>query len=532
MLNNKAVLITGGTGSFGKKFVETILRDYPAVRRIVIYSRDELKQFELKQKYPHDKYPQLRFFIGDVRDGERLKRACEGIDVIIHAAAIKQVDTAEYNPDECVKTNIQGAQNVINAALASGVKHVVALSTDKACAPINLYGATKLTSDKLFTAANNISGFKDIRFSVVRYGNAGRGGHVIAERTSELVYHARETVAEFFDAKVENTIFTLNCTHALNVAIQGILKSGDHVIFSDLEHNSVYRPIMALARAGKVTYSMLEVSADNSETLRRLAGLVRPNTKAVVCTIASNVTGQILPYREIVQFCRSRNICMIADGAQACGILPLSLERDGMHILCTAGHKGLYGSTGTGILMTDCTFPIQPLMQGGTGSASRSPEQPDFLPDRLECGTLNVIGAASLCAGIDFVRRQTVAGLYRHESHLCQLLCDALAEIPEITVYRQPDVAYVPIVSFTVAGASPEEIADYLNRQGFCLRAGLHCAPLAHEKLGTKDGTVRFAPSVFSRASDTLRLAANLKNYVNILKSPENLLKNSGDMLQ
>ena len=120
--------------------------------------------------------------------------------------------------------------------------------------------------------------------AVVRYGNAGRGGHVIAERTSELVYHARETVAEFFDAKVENTIFTLNCTHALNVAIQGILKSGDHVIFSDLEHNSVYRPIMALARAGKVTYSMLEVSADNSETLRRLAGLVRPNTKAVVCT--------------------------------------------------------------------------------------------------------------------------------------------------------------------------------------------------------------------------------------------------------
>lgn len=180
MLNNKSVLITGGTGSFGKKFVETILERYPEVKRIVIYSRDELKQFELKQKYPTDKYPQLRFFIGDVRDGERLKRACEGIDVIIHAAAIKQVDTAEYNPEECIKTNIQGAQNVINAALQSGVKHVVALSTDKACAPINLYGATKLTSDKLFTAANNISGSKDIKFSVVRYGNVmGSRGSVI-----------------------------------------------------------------------------------------------------------------------------------------------------------------------------------------------------------------------------------------------------------------------------------------------------------------------------------------------------------------
>ena len=180
MLNGKSVLITGGTGSFGKKFVETILNRYPQVKRIVIYSRDELKQFELKQKYPEVKYPQLRFFIGDVRDGERLKRACEGIDVIIHAAAIKQVDTAAYNPEECIKTNVHGAQNVINAALQTGVKHVVALSTDKACAPINLYGATKLTSDKLFTAANNISGSKDIKFSVVRYGNVmGSRGSVI-----------------------------------------------------------------------------------------------------------------------------------------------------------------------------------------------------------------------------------------------------------------------------------------------------------------------------------------------------------------
>ena len=142
MLNHKSVLITGGTGSFGKKFVETILNRYPDVARIVIYSRDELKQFLLKQQYPETQYPQLRFFIGDVRDGDRLKRACEGIDVIIHAAALKQVDTAEYNPEECIKTNVNGAQNVINAALEMGVKDVVALSTDKACAPINLYGAT------------------------------------------------------------------------------------------------------------------------------------------------------------------------------------------------------------------------------------------------------------------------------------------------------------------------------------------------------------------------------------------------------
>jgi UDP-N-acetylglucosamine 4,6-dehydratase (inverting) len=180
MLNFKSVLITGGTGSFGKKFTEIILHKYPEVKRIVIYSRDELKQFEMAQKYPESDFPNIRFFIGDVRDGARFKRACEGIDVIIHAAALKQVPTAEYNPDECIKTNIGGAQNVIDASLATNVKIVVALSTDKAAAPINLYGATKLVSDKLFVAANNIRGNHDIRFSAVRYGNVmGSRGSVI-----------------------------------------------------------------------------------------------------------------------------------------------------------------------------------------------------------------------------------------------------------------------------------------------------------------------------------------------------------------
>lgn len=180
MLNNKSVLITGGTGSFGKMFTKIILERYPDVKRLVIYSRDELKQYEMAQIYPEHLYPQVRFFIGDVRDKERFVRACEGIDIIIHAAALKQVPTAEYNPDECVKTNINGAQNVIDASLETNVKIVVALSTDKAAAPINLYGATKLVSDKLFISANNIKGKRDLRFSVVRYGNVmGSRGSVI-----------------------------------------------------------------------------------------------------------------------------------------------------------------------------------------------------------------------------------------------------------------------------------------------------------------------------------------------------------------
>ena len=180
MLAERSILVTGGTGSFGKAFVKTVLERYPNIKRLVIYSRDELKQFEMDQEYSTRQYPALRYFIGDVRDQARLRRALEGIDVVIHAAALKQVPAAEYNPFECIKTNIMGAQNIVEACLDNGVNNVVALSTDKAAAPINLYGATKLCSDKLFTAANNIRGGRDIRFSVVRYGNVlGSRGSVV-----------------------------------------------------------------------------------------------------------------------------------------------------------------------------------------------------------------------------------------------------------------------------------------------------------------------------------------------------------------
>jgi UDP-N-acetylglucosamine 4,6-dehydratase len=219
MLNEKSILITGGTGSFGKAFVKTVLARYPGINRLVIYSRDELKQFEMAQTFSERKHPGIRYFIGDIRDESRLRRALEGIDVVVHAAALKQVPAAEYNPFECIKTNVLGAQNLIEACLDSRVQRVVALSTDKAAAPINLYGATKLCSDKLFVAANNIQGSRGIRFSVVRYGN---------------VMGSRGSVIPFFLEKRKTGVLPITDPHMTRFNIS--LQEGVDMVLWSIEH--------------------------------------------------------------------------------------------------------------------------------------------------------------------------------------------------------------------------------------------------------------------------------------------------------
>ncbi len=225
-LNGKNILVTGGTGSFGKKFVEILINRYPDIGRLVIYSRDELKQFEMAQQFSPIKYKFLRYFIGDIRDEARFKRACENIDIIVHAAALKQVPTAEYNPFECIKTNILGAQNVIEAALDSGIEKVVALSTDKAAAPINLYGATKLCSDKLFIAANNFRGKRNLSFSVVRYGNVmGSRGSVIPF----FMKKRKDGILPITDPRM--TRFNISLTEGVEMVLDAILNSWGGEIF-------------------------------------------------------------------------------------------------------------------------------------------------------------------------------------------------------------------------------------------------------------------------------------------------------------
>ncbi|MCQ2408640.1 MAG: aminotransferase class V-fold PLP-dependent enzyme [Oscillospiraceae bacterium] len=328
-------------------------------------------------------------------------------------------------------------------------------------------------------------------------GNPGRGGHILSRRAGETVYHARETAAALFGAEPENVVFTMNCTHALNLAIRGTLRKGDHVIISGIEHNSAARPVAAMAEDGLISYSVAPVSTDDAETVAAFRARIRPQTKAIICTLAGNVTGQIMPYRELGALCREKGLIFIADGAQGCGILPVTLQ-DGIHLLCTAGHKGLYGLMGTGMLISDGTVTLRPLMQGGTGTQSASLQQPTDLPEALEAGTVNVPGIAALDAGMQWIVQRGAAGIAAHENALCDMLTEGLRRIPGAVVYRDPNAKYVPVVSFALADEMPDDTAARLAEKGFCLRAGLQCAPLAHQTLGTPGGTVRFSPSAMN----------------------------------
>lgn len=341
-------------------------------------------------------------------------------------------------------------------------------------------------------------------------GNPGRGGHAISLASANAVFRARENIADFFGASPENVVFTLNCTHALNLAIKGVLKPGDHVIISSFEHNSSARPVHALSRSG-VKYSIAEVFPESALTVESFRSLIRPDTKAIVCTIGSNVTGQIMPFLELGMLAEKHGLCFIADGAQACGVIPVKLS-DGINILCTAGHKALYGPTGTGLLISDGKFPITPIMEGGTGSASIELEQPDFLPDSLESGTVNTAGIIALNAGVDFVRKLTLKKIFTHETALCRQFISGISDLDSVIIYRERNANYLPIVLFNIKGMPSDETASALNDMGFALRGGLHCSGLAHKSLGTlPNGGVRFAPSVMNSSAEVAKLVSAVR---------------------
>lgn len=356
---------------------------------------------------------------------------------------------------------------------------------------------------------------------IVYGGNPGRSGHTMSMSASAAVYKVREKAAEMFGAEPENVVFTSNCTHSINLALKGLLeqdlRAGNsvHVIISDMEHNSVARPVHEMTKRG-LTYSVAEVNPDDDVTALAFERCITPSTKAIICTLGSNVTGQLMPYRRIGKICRRHNICFIGDGAQVCGVVPVDLSRDGINILCMPGHKGLFGISGTGLLITDGKYPIYHIIEGGTGSTSLELEQTPFLPDSLESGTVNTVGIVSVGAGIDFIKSVGDERIFAYESALCQIFAERLENVRGVSIYRRDRAKYLPIVLFNIDGYTPEEAAAYLSSRGFALRGGLHCSGLAHKATGTLPyGGVRFAPSCFNTPSEVESLVKAIISMAN-----------------
>lgn len=344
---------------------------------------------------------------------------------------------------------------------------------------------------------------KRVNTAIVEYGgNPGRGGHKLSMRAAEKVYEVRKKVALFFNAEPQNIIFTNNCTMSLNIAIKGLIHSGDHVIISSLEHNSVVRPLEKLAINNNVKYSIATVNNDNNDIVGSFKALIKENTKAIICTHASNVSGLILPIKQLGELCKQKGIMFIVDAAQSAGVLPIDIKEMNISALCTAGHKGLYGITGTGLLVLNNDIVPDSIIEGGTGSISIELAQPDFAPDKFESGTLNIPGIFSIDAGIDFLNQMTLNKIYKHEFILCNYVFNELKKDENVILCQKEYKLYknAPIVSFNIKNMQSDTVVDLLDKNDFALRGGLHCSPLAHKTYGTIDtGMVRFSPSIFSK---------------------------------
>lgn len=350
-------------------------------------------------------------------------------------------------------------------------------------------------------------------------GNPGRSGHKAAMRAAEIVFDCRSLAADFFGlGDPERVVFTLNATHALNIAIKSCLKGGGHAVISGYEHNSVVRPLEGLAGEG-VTYTAARSPLfDPEAAYNAVVEAIGEDTRCVILTHVSNVFGFVLPVEKVDALCQRRGIPLIIDASQSAGILPLDVSKlPGTAFVCMPGHKGLYGPQGTGILLCCKEVPLYSVLEGGTGSLSMEKRQPDFLPDALESGTLNVPGIAGLREGLRFVSRHREE-IRKGEEELVKRAAGGLSAIPGVTVWHDP-ACQSGVLSFRAAWADPAELCEGLARRDFCLRAGLHCAPLAHESAGTMpEGTVRAGVSAFNTGRQVENL---LQTVENLRKSPE-----------
>lgn len=344
--------------------------------------------------------------------------------------------------------------------------------------------------------------------------NPGRSGHKLSMEAAQELFSCRTAAAELFEAPgPECVAFTLNCTMALNMVIKGVLKPGDHVVTSNLEHNAVMRPLQALAPQN-ITFTQAKVVPGNNDaTLANFRSAIKPNTALIVCTHASNVWGIRVPVERIAALGREYGIPTAVDCAQSAGVLPVNMKESGIDYLCMAGHKGLYGPMGTGLLIAAAGALPHSIIEGGTGTSSESFLQPDLMPEQAESGTPNLPGIAGLRQGIEFVRKKSTETIFAHEMKLVQALYDKLALMPQVRLYteRPSEKYFVPVLSFNVDGVTSEQAARHLDSAGVAVRPGLHCAPAAHQTMGTlQQGAVRVSPSAFNNLNEINRFSMEI----------------------
>lgn len=357
-----------------------------------------------------------------------------------------------------------------------------------------------------------LSVYNAVLNSIKNYGaNPGRSGHTMSRKSGEELDKCRKSIAKMFGVKnPSNVAITLNCTQALNMVIKGLLKPGAHVVTSCIEHNAVMRPLNKLEKDGIITYTAAEVyPGDNEKTLDSFRKAINSKTALIVCTHASNVWGIKLPVNRISALGKIYDIPVLIDGAQSGGLVPIDMEFLGADFLCLAGHKGLYGPMGTGILIAKSAEKLDTIIEGGTGTDSMTLCQPKQMPQKFESGTPNMSGICGLRAGVEFVNSKGIENIAAHESKLILYLYDKLKSINGVKLYMpRPDPEFfVPLLSFNIEGYISDEVGKILDRNGIEVRTGLQCAPSAHEFGGTSEiGVVRVSPSAFNSKSEIDKL--------------------------
>ncbi len=360
---------------------------------------------------------------------------------------------------------------------------------------------------------------KTVNSAFYLYGaNPGRSGHNMSISAANQVYLCREALNRFFNGYgAEFVSFFPNCTYALNTAIKGIVKNGEHIIISSLEHNSVLRPVNKLKELGFSQYSVFKVGKTNDETIENFKKAFKNNTKLCVVTAVSNVFGNILPLKELSQIAHNNGALFFVDGAQGAGIVELDMKKQGIDCLCIPGHKGLMGPMGTGALLHK-NLEFSTIVEGGTGTKSFDFSQPETYPERLESGTLNVPCICGLKKGIEIVERVGVSRIFAKESRLAKAIFNGLKQMPKISLYQEEYDAfcYAPLVSFNIDNLHSEQVSAYLNDNGIAVRGGFHCSPLAHISNKTeKQGVVRISPSIFNEEKD-IKILLNLVRKIAI----------------